>query len=275
MAMTTRLSIGDFSRMTYLSVKALRHYHDVGVLEPAEIDPSSGYRYYAPSQVGVAQMIRRLRDLGMPLEDVRAIVRAPDAGSRDSALVAHLRRMEQLLEQTQQTVASLRSLLEQPREDVGVQRRHLAATRALVIRDEVRAEDAVAWWMDAFSVLHRALAGSGLSRGGADGALFPREFFEDEVGDVVAFVPVSDTPSEGVLPGRVTLGTVPASDVAVLVHEGPFGDLDRTYGALGTWVLERAAGAPGPIREYYLPTGAPDDLLAHVTEVCWPVTAPT
>jgi len=45
----------------------------------------------------------------------------------------------------------------------------------------------------------------------------------------------------------------------------------RAYGALGTWVLERAAGADGQIREYYLPTGDPDDLLAHTTEVCWPV----
>ena len=52
--MTTLLSIGDFSRMTYLSVKALRHYHDVGVLEPAQIDASSGYRFYLPNQVGMA-----------------------------------------------------------------------------------------------------------------------------------------------------------------------------------------------------------------------------
>src|SRR4051794_16289330 len=48
--MTPRLSIGDFSRMTYLSVKALRHYHEQGVLEPAEVDPATGYRYYAPGQ---------------------------------------------------------------------------------------------------------------------------------------------------------------------------------------------------------------------------------
>src|SRR3954454_15212509 len=99
--MTTKLSIGDFSRMTYLSVKALRHYHDVGVLEPAEIDPSSGYRFYLPSQVGMAQMIRRLRDLGMPLDEVRNIVLAPDAATRDEALVAHLRRMEEQLAATQ------------------------------------------------------------------------------------------------------------------------------------------------------------------------------
>lgn len=42
--MSTLITIGDFSRMTHLSVKALRHYHDVGLLEPVEVDPSSGYR---------------------------------------------------------------------------------------------------------------------------------------------------------------------------------------------------------------------------------------
>jgi MerR-like DNA binding protein len=51
------LSIGEFSRMTFLSVKTLRHYHDTGLLAPARIDPSSGYRYYDVSQVTTAQVI--------------------------------------------------------------------------------------------------------------------------------------------------------------------------------------------------------------------------
>ena len=58
--MTVRLAIGDFSRMTHVSVKALRHYHDLGLLEPAEIDQTTGYRYYRPDQVWIAQVIRRL-----------------------------------------------------------------------------------------------------------------------------------------------------------------------------------------------------------------------
>jgi DNA-binding transcriptional MerR regulator/effector-binding domain-containing protein len=273
--MATRLSIGDFSRMTYLSVKALRHYHDVGVLTPAEIDPSSGYRFYLPSQVGLAQMIRRLRDLGMPLDEVRTILEAPDDETRDKTLVAHLQRMEQQLAETQQTVASLRTLLQQQPEPLKVERRHLAATTALAITDDVAAAEGVAWWMDAFTVLHRALASYRAPRSGPDGALFPAEFFEDEQGIVTAFVPVddvaADTLDDGKLPARVQRIVVPAIDAAVTIHDGPFSDLDRTYGALGTWVLERAAGADDPIREYYLPTGDPDDLLAHTTEVCWPV----
>jgi DNA-binding transcriptional MerR regulator len=268
--MATRLSIGDFSRMTYLSVKALRHYHDVGVLEPAEIDPDSGYRFYSPSQVGVAQMIRRLRDLGMPLDEVRTIVRAPDERTRDAALVTHLRRMEQQLAQTQQTVTSLRTLLQRPQDPPEVERRLIDATPALAVVEHVRGAEAVAWWMQSFTVLHSTVASCGLSRSGPDGALFPAEFFADEQGEVTAFVPV-DRVADVRLPAGVRATTIPAVGVAVIVHDGPFGDLDRTYGALGTWVLERAHGADGPIREYYLPTGAPDDLLAHRTEVCWPV----
>ena len=74
----TLVAIGDFSKMTYFSVKALRHYHDVGLLEPADVDPSTGYRRYATSQVPVALAIRRFRDLDMPLEEIRLVLAAPD-----------------------------------------------------------------------------------------------------------------------------------------------------------------------------------------------------
>ena len=77
--MRVRLAIGDFSRMTHLSIKALRHYHDVGLLEPAEIDPTSGYRFYEPSQVPIAQVIRRFRDLGMPLDETVALLASVSA----------------------------------------------------------------------------------------------------------------------------------------------------------------------------------------------------
>src|SRR4051794_2004023 len=270
--MTAQLSIGDFSRMTYLSVKALRHYHDVGVLEPASVDPMTGYRFYLPTQVGLAQMIRRLRDLGMPLDEVKTILSAPDAETRDATLVAHLQRMEAQLAATQQTVASLRTLLQRPDEALVVTRRRLDEVTALAITEEVPADEAVAWWMGAFTLLHKTQHNANIRRTGPDGALSPSAFFEDEVGEVTAFVPITGSAVDATLPSRVAPVVVPAITAAATLHDGPFSDLDRTYGALGTWVLERAAGAEGPIREYYLPTGDEDDLLAHTTEVCWPIT---
>ena len=68
--------MGEFSRMTHLSVKTLRHYHQVGLLEPAEVNPDTGYRYYTPEQIPQAQVIRRLRDLEMPVAEVKVVLAA-------------------------------------------------------------------------------------------------------------------------------------------------------------------------------------------------------
>ncbi len=71
---------------------------------------------------------------------------------------------------------------------------------------------------------------------------------------------------------RARMTEIPAAELAVAVHHGPFAELDRTYGAVGTYVAERELGVDGPIREYYLVTAAdtPDE-SRHCIEVCWPI----
>jgi DNA-binding transcriptional MerR regulator len=82
--MASSVTIGDFSRITYLSVEALRHYHGVGLLGPA-----TRYRRYRSEQVPAAQVICGLRDLGMPLSDLRAVLKCrgrdqPEQGDQGS-----------------------------------------------------------------------------------------------------------------------------------------------------------------------------------------------
>jgi DNA-binding transcriptional MerR regulator/effector-binding domain-containing protein len=268
-----RVSIGDFSRMTYLSVKALRRYHDMGLLVPATVDGATGYRYYEAAQVPVGQVIRRFRDLGMPLEQLKAVLDAPDHDSRNELIVAHLRRMEGELARTQDTVASLRALLEQPRSPIEVEYRSAGATQALAVAEPVAWDDFGEWFGPTFDELHAALApaGAGARRAGPDGALFPNAFFEEELGEVVAFVPLAGEVAGITSGGRVRLLEIPAAELAVTVHHGAL-DGDQTYGALGTFVAEREIGVVGPIREHYL-VGARDtpEESAHRTEVCWPV----
>ena len=115
--MPALLTIGEFSRASYLTVKTLRHYHDVGLLEPAQVDDWSGYRYYRADQIETAQTIRRLRELEMPVEQVKGVLHAADAGERNALIAAHLERMEQQLERTTAAVASLRALLQEPEGD--------------------------------------------------------------------------------------------------------------------------------------------------------------
>jgi len=68
------LAIGDFSRATQLSVKMLRHYHQIGLLEPVDVDRATGYRRYSIDQISTAQIIRRFRALEMPLDEIRTVM---------------------------------------------------------------------------------------------------------------------------------------------------------------------------------------------------------
>ena len=267
--MTVLVTIGDFSRMTYLSVKTLRYYHDTGLLVPAAVDQATGYRLYDPPQVATAQVIRRFRDLGMPVERVKAVLDAPDVTSRNRLIVDHLDTMEFRLERTQAAVASLRSLLERPQTPIAVEYRTTPRMPSFAISEPVAMGDIETWGSEAFAELHQVLAATGVERVGPYGALYPAEFFELELGKVVAFVPVIG----GMNPsGRVRLLDIPAAELAVTVHDGPFSELDQAYGALGTFVAQREIGVEGPIREYYLVTSADTaDETQHRTEVCWPV----
>jgi DNA-binding transcriptional MerR regulator len=267
--MRVRLAIGDFSRMTHLSVKALRHYHDVGLLTPAEIDPVSGYRFYEPGQLPTAQVIRRFRDLGMPLEEIKEVLQAPDVAARNEVIIAHLQRMESQLAVTQSVVASLRSLLERPPAPVAVEHRSVGPVSALAIRGRVSMPELDAWLDAVQHELDAALAAAGVPAAGPRGALYPAELFELGVGEVVAYLPVTgEVPSRG----RAGMLEIPPAELAVAVHRGTLADLDLTYGALGTYVAEREIGVDGPIREHYLVTAFDtDDESRHVTEVGWPV----
>src|SRR6516162_2104106 len=187
--MATLLSIGEFSRLTHVSVKALRHYHDVGLLPPVEIDRGSGYRFYSAAQAPTAQLIRRFREMDMPLEQIKAVLTASDAEQRDQVIIAHLRSMERELEHTQATVASLRGLLEGGRPTASVERRTFRPSDALVTNDRVVWEDTEEWLRDTLIDLRRRLDDARAVRAGADGALYSEEFFEAHVGPVTAFIP--------------------------------------------------------------------------------------
>jgi DNA-binding transcriptional MerR regulator len=267
--MQSPLTIGEFSRATHLSVKTLRHYHEVGLLLPAEVDSDSGYRYYVTAQVPTAQVIRRFRDLDMPVEEVRSVLTAPDIAARNALIAAHLRRMEDQLEQTQAAVASLRSLVEGSQAPITVEHRATPATRAMAISETVTLTDLLGWWTAAFAEVHAVLRGSELEATGPAGALFSDELFADEVGDVVVFVPTDlQTPTTG----RARSIVLPPAELAVTMHHGRHADIDRAYGALATYVTEHALGVEGPVRENYLVSrlDTPDETQWE-TEIGWPI----
>jgi DNA-binding transcriptional MerR regulator/effector-binding domain-containing protein len=266
--MTTGVTIGEFSRLCHLSAKTLRYYHDISLLVPAGVDEETGYRRYSPGQVDDAHLIRRLRDLDMPIAEIRGVLAEPDTAARQAALARHLDRMEAELTRTRDVVASLRRLLgAQP--ELPVRHRQSPGSPVLHVAARLARTDVAAWCGRVYPELYAILDALGTDPAGPAGATYSAEFFEGEAGEVVAFVPVA---ASAVPPGDDRFTSLPASRHAVAVHSGPFADCDITYGRLGLHVAEHDTALPDPIVEVYLvgpdETTDPDGFR---TEICWPI----
>jgi DNA-binding transcriptional MerR regulator len=267
--MSAAMSIGNFARATHLTVKTLRHYHDAGLLEPAQVDPQTGYRLYTAEQIPKAQIIRRFRALEMPVAEIRALLSAPDLSTRNELISAHLRHLESDLARTQAAVASLRALLEPPPSGQHIARRSVARVAAAAIRETIEVKDALGWLLGALGELRATVAAPDRIARAAPGGIYSNALFTHGRGAATLFIPCAG-PVRAV--GRVISYVVPAVELATIVHEGPHTNVDLAYGALATYVSHHELAVEGPLREYYLiGPGDTSDQSAWRTEIGWPI----
>ena len=265
------IGIGDFARATHLTVKTLRHYHRIGLLEPAEVDEFTGYRRYGTDQIRQALIISRFRKLDMPLDTIDEVLAAPDLVTRNAVIAAHLERLEAALEHTRSAAQSLRDLLGQA-EPLPTTIEHLAvpATMAAAITATIAADDdTVPWVLGALGELRATVAAQNIPITGLAGGIYADELFTEGRGEATVFLPCAGEIRPA---GRVKSVIVPEVELAAITHAGPHRDIDRSYGALAAYVAERALAVPGPIREYYLTDLV--DTLDHErwrTRIGWPI----
>ena len=265
------IGIGDFARATHLTIKTLRYYHRIGVLEPAEVDEFTGYRRYGSDQIPQALIISRFRALEMPLDTIQEVLRAPDLATRNAAITAHLERLEAALEHTRSAAESLRGLLGRA-EPLPTTIEHLTvpATAAAAITATIAADDdTIPWVLGALGELRATLAAQEIAATAPAGGIYADELFTDARGEAMLFIPCT---GEIRPTGRVDSVIVPEAELATIVHAGSHADIDRSYGALASYVAEHALAVPGPIREYYLTDLAdtPDQDLWSA-RIGWPI----
>lgn len=268
------LAIGPFSRASFLSVKALRAYHEAGILVPAVVDPVTGYRHYHPSQLTDAAILRRLRQLDLPLADVAAVLQARDPDATREILRRHESTMRERLRDAERIVAELQEGIVQPGAHTPVHVRDLQPELTLAVRASVTESDFAAFLGDAFARLSAAVTAMGAVASGPSGALYPHEISDDGAEPVEAYLPILAVPDRR-RPGSVhgvVLSELPATSAAVLTHLGPYDTISESYRRLGEWVGHHAEPGTEPVRESYLVSYAEtDDPALFRTEIQWPV----
>jgi DNA-binding transcriptional MerR regulator len=276
------MSIGVFSTATLVSIKALRLYHEQGLLVPASIDPTTGYRSYRVSQLSDAQVIKRLRDFNVPLPAVAEVVRARDPEVTRRIIEQHERFMSDRLANLSRLVSELQQIVSEPLLQTPTFVRTEPAQHALAIVERVSnpEHDIYAEFLGrAYPLLDAAIVRLGCVATSPSGALYPPKV-EGDSELITAYVPITEPHvlDRQCIADNIINLMLPSVTAAVLTHSGSYRTMGETYRQLGAWVATNASVIDQPVRELYVVSGDPDGKLLPDnelrTEIAWPIANP-
>lgn len=250
--------IGEFSRLSRVSVRMLRHYDHLGLLTPSQTDKFTGYRYYSADQLPRLNRILALRDLGFSLEQIAGMLEE-DLSTDQLLGMLKLKRaeIEEQMKLEQQKLARLevriRQMGESPKYgayDVVLREiePELAATYREVAADDDRIEDM-------FDMVEVYVAQYDAARADKPpfSIYYDDEYREKDVDAEVA-VPLKYAIPESELIRVRQLPRLP--NVACVVHVGDYSAIYQAYNTLLAWIEANDYQMTGPIREVYLRYGA-------------------
>ena len=271
------LSIGRFARLSGLTVKALRHYDELGLLRPARVDDSTGYRYYDLSQARDAEAIRRLRALEVPLDEIAGLVGADDETLRER-LAVHRARIEGRAVEVQGILTELDRLIDGEEKLVSepepfqikfeIDVKQIPARRVAVVSERVHE-----------STMSEVIPRQIMVVGG-----YLKEIGAQPLGPPLCVCPHPD--ADGMLThetgwpvaedveGRppVEVKTYPATRALVYKHVGPFDRLGRSYRLMSEVMQHQGLTPAGePIEIYETDPEEVTDPNEYVTFIEWPI----
>lgn len=241
------LSIGEFSRVTQLSVKALRLYHERGILIPSKIDRGSKYRYYGRGDVERAAMIRQMKDMGFSLNEIAEIVReCTDDRQMVSFVQKKMEAVNKTISQYQTMKESLALFLERANEEKpeitgDIAEEEIPDQLVCGIRFKGKYHEIGHYYRK----LSRLCARYGE---GKPFTLYYDGEYKEEDADIEATFPVRKKVSIEGIGCRVLTG----GKAVTLIHRGPFEELGASYLKLYRYCRVNDLKTALPTREQYL-----------------------
>lgn len=244
----TLYKIGLFSQMNKVTIKALRHYDDIGLLKPAHIDECNGYRYYKSSQLPVLHQILALRQMGMTLEEIKNIQKG------DSVEDTLKRKKAELLKSIAEATMKLSQveyyLLHKDEEKkYHVLLKELPEVIVASMRKTIENYDSL------FSVVPPM--GHEMERLGCVCAVpeycfniyHDGEYKEENI-DVEICEAVTEMKEDSEM---ISFKKIPyVKTAACVLHKGPYSELPKAYGALMRWMEENSYELEDYPRESYI-----------------------
>ncbi|WP_188972049.1 MerR family transcriptional regulator [Deinococcus aerolatus] len=266
------MTISVFASASRLSLKALRLYDELGLLPPERVDPDSGYRYYRARQLPQARLIGLLRQLGLSLADVRAVLDAPAAQQPDLVWNHWTRAETRHVQQRELARYVLRSLKGDPSmtQHFDVQQRFVPAQQVVTVSRRLRVDELPGFIKQQLLALTRQVTQAGAAVLGAPFVVFHGQVNDDNDGPVEVCVPYSG-PLKPV--GGLTLREEPAHHEAYVTltrAQFDFPGILEAYDATCAYAAAHGQGGPLSPREVYPHDWDRLDDTDPVGDVAWP-----
>jgi DNA-binding transcriptional MerR regulator len=269
--------IGEFSKISQVSMRMLRHYDEMGVFQPAHVDRETGYRYYSADQVPRLNRILALKDLGLTLPEIAKLV---DDNIEAAEIRGMLRlkqsQLERQVREEQARLSRVQSRLRQIEEE-GKQPEHEVIIKRIEAQEVIGVRETAPTMEEMTHLLiqtHQAIHRSGLKHLLPGVALFHDPYFEVTKVDWEISFPI-DASFQGAVQledGRPMLRhTLPGVErMACLVYPGSYLGLHIGYSALGAWIETNGFVVSGAGREVFLRVDS-SSAQDHVTEIQFPI----
>ena len=272
------LKISDFSKLSLVSVKALRYYDERGLLKPARVDPSTGYRFYSASQLTRLNRILAMKDMGLDLSQIALLLdQEPTPDQIRGMLRLKQVELHQQLEEGQARLARIEAWLQafeqeatMPAYDVVIKSVvALRVAQARVVAPKMEQPELGITLGRLFAEVMGSITQQGATIVGPGITLYyDLEYREREisVGACLAF--------EGSLfeSEQVKVVELPAVEtMASVIHHGSFSTMHQAYNAILPWIEANGYHIRGPNRELNLEFESGGDESTFVTEIQFPM----
>ena len=259
-------TIGEFSRLTRVSARMLRHYDQLGLLRPARVGTDNGYRYYEAAQLRELLAIQKLQRFGFPLAQIPGLLQlspqelAARVRARYAQALAELRELQYALRLMEACIRDAEGT-NMSQSDIKVIVMETSAQRVLSLRRKI----AIGEVHQLFADLHRQVEKEGLRRTGVTQMLFHGEEFNYDEIDAEAQVEACGE-GEGV-------SLRPAMRCVAATYTGPYEGIHVAYDAVCSYLAAHPEWRVcGPSVERYIrDEGMVSDPAELVSAVLFPV----
>ena len=268
------LKIGEFSKLSRVSIRSLRRYDEAGLLAPASIDPFTGYRYYSERQLPIANRIRALRDMGFPLAAIREVLGCyDDTETLERCLLVQRASAQEAMKEAERRLRLLDTALERLRKDTNMMKydvtiKTIPERQVASVRKNISCYDQEG---ELWSIFCQETARMNIQEGTPcfcaaiyhDGEFKERDVDVEIQKSVVGTYPDTE---------HVKFKTVPAVQVASATFRGSYSQFGEVNEAVAAWMEDNGWTFDGPAFNLYHvsphDTRNPDEF---VTEVCYSV----